>query len=52
MQLEHVLKKFTFDLLSLSLRQVGEMVVAGKIFATMLLHFMIHFNLICKMTTF
>ena len=41
LQHDHVLKKLTIDLLTCQ-RHVGS---AGKIFATMLLHFVIPFNL-------
>ena len=51
MQHGHVLKKFIFDLFIPSARVVGEGGSVGKI-ATMLLHFVIHFNLICNMTMF
>ena len=45
---DHVLKQLNFDLLIPTPRVVGGS--AGKIFATMLLHFVIPFNLICNMT--
>ena len=51
LQHDHVLKKLNFDLLTLSLVSRG----AGsecKIFATLLLHFVIPLNLICNMTMF
>ena len=50
MQFDHVLKKLNFDPLTPSSRVVG-LVGEGsacKIFATMLLHFVIPFNLICN----
>ena len=50
MQHDHVLKKLTFDLLIRSTAWVGGSV--GKIFATILLQFMIPFNLICNITMF
>ena len=48
MQHDNVLKKLTFDLLAGS----GTWGSAGKIVATMLLHFVIPFNWICNMTMF
>ena len=51
MQYDLGLKKLNFDLLTPSPRVVGEG-GAAKIFATMLLHFVIPFNLICNMTMF
>ena len=50
MQHEHVLKKLNVDLLNL--RSGGGGGSAGKIIATMLLYFLIPFNLICNMTMF
>ena len=54
MQLDRVLKKMIFNLLPSSQGQgvgLGWWVgAAGKIFAAMLLHFVIPFNLICNMT--
>ena len=50
MQHEIVLKKLNFD--PLTPRVMGEWGVAGKIFAAMLLHFVIAFNFICNMTMF
>ena len=47
MQHEHVLKNFDFDL-----RSGGGGRYVGKMFATMLLHFVIRFNLICNMPMF
>ena len=47
---DHVLKMLTFDLLNRSGAWGGGS--AGKIFATMLLQFVISFNLICNMTMF
>ena len=59
MQKDHVLKKMNFDLPTPSPGSEffgfflgGGWGSAGKIFATMLLHFVIPFNLICKKTTF
>ena len=55
MQHDHVLKKLNFDRLTPRVRVGGGGgggVYAGKIFATMLLHFVILFNLICNMTMF
>ena len=61
MQHDHVLKKLNFDLLTRSGASVcvcmcvcvcGGGGSADKIFATMLLHFVIPFNLICNMTMF
>ena len=57
MQHEHVLKKLNFDLLTRSGASVCVCVGGGggsadKLFATMLLHFVIPFNLICNMTMF
>ena len=49
MQLDHVLKKLYFDILTPRLKGVG---YAGKMFATILLHFVIPINLICNMTMF
>ena len=54
MQHDHVLKKLNFDLLA---RSGASVCVCGggsadKIFATMLLHFVIPFNLVCNMTMF
>ena len=53
MQHDHVLKKLNFDLLTRSGASVCVCVCGGgsanKIFATMLLHFVIPFNLICNM---
>ena len=49
MQHDHVLKKLNFDLLTPS---PGLGVSACKIFAIMLLHFVIPFQLICNMTIF
>ena len=51
---DHVLKKLSFDLLTLGVRggRGGGGESAGKIFATILLHFVIPFNLICNMTMF
>ena len=53
MQHDYVLKKLNFDLLT---RSGASVCVCGgsadKIFATMLLHFVIPFNLICNMTMF
>ena len=54
MQHDHVLKKLNFDLLSPFPRVMGRGGGGGggsacKIFATMLLHLVIPFNLICKM---
>ena len=53
MQYDHVLKKFNFDLL---IPRVGGGGSAGKIFATMLLHFVIPFfmqyDLVLKMLNF
>ena len=51
MQHNIVLKKLNFDLLDIIVRGVG-WGSAGKLFGTMLLHFMILFNLICNMTLF
>ena len=58
MQLDHVLKKLNFDLLTVSGRVCVCVCVwggggsAGKMLATMLLHFVIPFNLICNMIMF
>ena len=61
MQHDHVLKKLNFDLLTRSGASVCVCVGGGggggggsadKIFATMLLHFVIPFNLKCYMTMF
>ena len=55
MQHDHVLKKLTFDLLTPSTRSElggGGGGVAVKIFASMLLHFVIPFNLICSLAMF
>ena len=65
MQHDHVLKKLNFELLTPSpglggggggggggIGVRGHAGYAGKIFASMLLHFMIPFNWICKMTMF
>ena len=55
MQHDHVLKKLNFDLLARSGASVCVCVGGGsadKIFATMLLHFVIPFNLVCNMTMF
>ena len=49
MQHDHVLEMFNFDL---STPTAGPGVSAGKIFATMLLHLVIPFNLIYNMTMF
>ena len=48
MQHDHVLKKWNFDRLTPWVRGGS----ASKIFATMLLYFMIPFNLVCNMTMF
>ena len=50
MQHDIVMKKLYFDLLTPRMR--GEGGSAGKIFATILLHFVIPFNLIFNMTMF
>ena len=54
MQHDHALKRLNFDLLTWSGAYVCVCVggAADKIFATMLLHFVIPFNLICNMTMF
>ena len=52
MQHDHVLKKLNFDLLTRPGTSVCVWGSADKIFATMLLHFVIPFNLICNMTMF
>ena len=49
MQDDHVLKKLNFDLLTSRVRGRRS---ASKIFATMLLHFVSPFNLICNITMF
>ena len=50
---DHILNKTNFDLLTPSVRLGGGGGgSAGKIFATMLLNFVIQFNLICNMTIF
>ena len=49
MQQDHDLKKLNFDLLTPRVEGVGS---AGKIFATMLLHFVIPFIMICNTTMF
>ena len=49
MQHNVVLKKLNFDLLTPRVRGGGS---AVKILATILLHFVIPINLICKMTMF
>ena len=50
---DHVLKKKNLELLTPSIRSgVGGGGVAGKIFATILLHFVILFDLMCNMTMF
>ena len=51
MQHDHVLKQWNLDLLTPSpgSERLGE---GGKVFATMLLCFVIPFNLICIMTMF
>ena len=51
MQHDIVLKKLNFDLLTTRVRKGGG-VPAGKIFATLLLHFVIPINLICSLTMF
>ena len=57
MQHDHDLKRLNLDLLTRSGACVCVCVGGGggsadKIFATMLLHFVIQFNLICNMTMF
>ena len=56
MQHDNVLKKLNFDLLTRSGANVCVCVGGGgsadKTFATMLLHFVIPFNLKCNMTMF
>ena len=53
MQHDHVLKKLNLDLMTPSLGSWGEGGgSASKIFATMLLNFVIPLNLICNMTMF
>ena len=52
MQLDHVLKKSNFDLLTPLVIGGGGGGAAGKQFATMLLHFLTAKNLICNMTMF
>ena len=52
MQHWHVLKKFNFDLWTIFQGLGGGGRYVGKIFATMLLHFVIRFNLICNMPMF
>ena len=49
MQHEQVLKKLNFDLLT---PKVSGGDLRAKIFSTMLLHFLILFNLICNMSMF
>ena len=53
---DHVLKKLNFDLFIPSPGSLGVCVggggAAGKIVATVLLHFVFSFNLICNMTMF
>ena len=51
MQHDHVLKKLNFDLLTPSPGWGRGWVSVGKMFATMLLHFVIPFDLICNMTS-
>ena len=52
MQHDHVLEKLNFDFLTPTPGGGGRVGVCGQISATMLLHFMIPFNLICNMTIF
>ena len=54
MQHDHALNRLNFDLLTWSGACVCVCVggAADKIFATMLLHFVIPFNLLCNMTMF
>ena len=47
-----VLKKLNFDLLTPRVKGGGGGGSAGKIFGTLLLHFVIPFNWICNMTMF
>ena len=51
MQHNHVLKKSNFDLYTPKVRGGGRE-SASKISATLLLHFLIPFNLICNMNMF